>query len=289
MPYTPGQLLDGLQADLGSIPFGRVDGVGVAWTLQDMQGWDSTDVRSDLQQREGDHGAWQAPTYLVERPVSLSGTIVAPDRATLDDALERIRTAASITDTTLTVYESIPKQATVRRSGKTLLQYVTDTLASYSVMVTAPDPRRYATELQSGTTMLPSSSGGLTLPYTLPYTISAVVVAGQIDALNSGSFETRPLLKIDGPVSQPQILALMPDGSVRVLAYSQDLATGEQLVIDTDTHSVILNGQASRRRFMSAIGPWPVIPPGETVSFQFRGATYNPTGMLTAQWRSAWN
>ncbi|MFG2400778.1 phage distal tail protein [Streptomyces lydicus] len=288
MPYTAGDTLDGLRVDLGDIPLGGVDDAGVAWSLQTLEGWDSAEHRSETQQREGDHGAWLGPAYLGERPITLAGTITAPDRGVLDDATERIRAAAALAPTLLVVQESRPKQAVVQRSGKPLLQYLTDRLASYSVMVTAGDPRRYSTDLQQGTTALPSTSGGLTLPYAVPYTISATTVAGQVDALNEGSIDTRPALTITGPVSQPRVYGQMPDGSVRVVKCAFDLLDGDVLVIDTDMHTAILNGNTSRRRFVSAPQGWPTIPARGTVSYQFRSSVYSATALLTVQWRSAW-
>jgi hypothetical protein len=291
MPYTPGTDLGGMQAALGGIRFNAVDTIGVAWRLKaedGLLGWDSSEVRAEVTEREADHGAWASPVYLSERPITLAGTVEAPDKTTLDDALERLRAAVSLTDTTLTVYESVPKQATVRRSGKPLLSYITDRVATWSVMVTAPDPRRYDVTLQSGTTMLPSTTGGLILPISLPLTIASTTVAGQINATNTGTFPTRPLLTITGPVTAPQILAQQPDGTVRFLNYSQDLAVGDQLVIDTDAHTVTLNGNVGRRRFLTVPTGWPEIPAGGTVSLQFRSSAYNPTATLTATWRSAW-
>jgi hypothetical protein len=70
-------------------------------------------------------------------------------------------------------------------------------------------------------------------------------VSGQINAVNSGTLDTRPVLTITGPVVAPTVSALYPDGSVRQLIYSQDLATGDVLVIDTDAHTVVLNGVTS--------------------------------------------
>lgn len=288
MTYTPGMDLGGLRADLGGLPLGSVDSAGVAWSLQSLEGWDSAEVRAEMQQREGDHGAWAAPVYFGERPLTLAGVITAPDRRVLDDAMERLRVAAGMGDTTLVVQESTPKQTTVRRSGKLLAQYLSDRIASYSVLVTAADPRRYSTVLQTGSTGLPVTSGGLTLPYTLPYTISATTVAGQVVAFNEGTFETRPVLTITGPVSQPQVIVQMPDGSPRFLNYAEDLTAGDFLVIDVGRRSVTLNGVVSRRRFLTTPTGWPVIPAGATVSFQFRAAAYNPTALLTASWRSAW-
>lgn len=289
MPYTPGTNLDGLQATLGDVALGAVDAQGVAWTLQTLDGWDSPDVRAEFTEREGDHGAWASPVYLGARPITLAGTIIAPSQPLLEQAMDQLRTAAGLDDTTLTVWENVPKQAAVRRSGKPLMQYITDTVATYSVMVTAADPRRYGTTLQTGSTGLPVSSGGLTLPATMPWTLSATTVAGQVTASNSGTFDTRPVLVLDGPVTAPKILAQLPDGTVQFLTYSQDLASGEQLVIDTDAHTVILNGQASRRRYLTIPSGWPSIPAQSTVTFQFRASTYNSSALLTARWRSAWS
>lgn len=288
MPYTPGTSLDGLQATLGAVGLGTVDAQGVAWILQTLEGWDSPDVRSEYTDREGDHGAWASPVYLGARPITLAGTIIAPSRAALESAMDQLRAAAGLSDTVLTVSETVPKQATVRRSGRPLMQYLTDTKASYSVMVTAADPRRYSAALQSLTTGLPSVTGGLTLPAATPWLLSATTVAGQVQGVNQGDFETRPILTISGPVVAPQIQAQMPDGSVRIMSFSQDLASGDVLVIDTDAHTVLLNGTVSRRRFLTVASGWPVIPAGSATSFLFRSTAYNSTATLTATWRSAW-
>jgi len=286
--YIPGTDIDGLVATLGTLRLGAVDSAGVAWFLQSLEGWDSPEIRSEFTDREADHGAWASPVYLGSRPITAGGTIDAPTQPLLEAAMDQLRVAAALSDTTLTVWEAVPKQATVRRSGKPLMQYLTDTKATFSVMVTAADPRRYAATAQSGITSLPSTTGGLTLPISLPLTIGSTTVAGQVDAVNSGDFDTRPVFTITGPVSAPQILGVMPDGSVRYLNYSQDLQTGETLVIDTDAHTAVLSGNVSRRRYLSVPTGWPTIPAGASVSFQFRAAAYNSTATLSVSWRSAW-
>ncbi|MFJ1653705.1 phage distal tail protein [Streptomyces sp. NPDC088337] len=288
MPNTPGAALDGLRATLGGVDLGTVDADGVAWRLQTLDGWDSPDSRSEMTDREGDHGAWAGPVYLGARPITLGGTIVAPSQAALEEAMERLRMAAGLTDTLLTVWETVPKQALVRRSGKPLMQYVTDTTATYSVMVTAGDPRRYGIELQDGSTGLPSSTGGLTPPVTPPAVSTAVTVSGEITAPNRGTVETRPVFVIDGPATRPEIVIQMPDGKVRFLTYSQSLLAGDQLVIDVDAKSCMLNGNVSRRRFLSIPAGWPIIPAKSVVTVQFRAALYNPDARLSMRWRSAW-
>ncbi|MEW5658360.1 hypothetical protein ABGT92_23940 [Streptomyces cinereoruber] len=288
MGYVAGQDLGGLRADIGPVPLGSVDSAGVAWRLQELQGWDSPEVRTEMQQREADHGAWPSPVYLGARPIAAAGVIEAADRVSLDGAMERLRSAVALTDTLLVVYETTPKQAVVRRSGKLIMQYLSDRLASYSLMVTAPDPRRYGTVLQTGEALLPIVTGGLAPPVMPPVTIVSTSVSGVISASNAGTFETRPVVIIDGPVNLPRILFQMPDGTVRSLLYSQALGTGDRLVIDTDAHSVILNGDVSRRRFLSTPTGWPVIPAESMTLIQFTAAAYVAGAKLTARWRSAW-
>ncbi|KFK91488.1 hypothetical protein IX27_00175 [Streptomyces sp. JS01] len=284
--YTPGQDLGGLRVDLGDVPLGGVDFAGVAWHLQKLEGWDSSDSRSEVQRREGDHGAWFTPVYLAERPITLEGVIVAPDRTALEEAMERARGAAALTDTVLVVQEAVWKRAVVRRSGRPIIQYLTDVTASYSLLVTAADPRRYEANVRSDTTGLPMSTGGISPPLTPPVLLDATTVSGQITAVNIGSFATCPVLRIDGPVVAPSVYAQYQDSTVRLLDYTETINTGEYLVIDVDSKQAILNGTASRRRFLSA--QWPVIPPGEAVTFQFAADSYDPAALLTVTWRSAW-
>ncbi|MFD0429420.1 hypothetical protein ACFQ60_22345 [Streptomyces zhihengii] len=179
-----------------------------------------------------------------------------------------------------------PRQAVVRRSGRPVMEYTTDRIATYSLMVTAADPRRYATEEQSDSTPLASSTGGLTLPASPPLTLAATTVSGEVAAYNAGDMATRPVLRIDGPVAAPRIYAQYENAAVRALLYAETLGAGDSLVIDVDAKSVILNGTASRRRFLTA--QWPEIPAKQTVRFQFTADVYAPGALLTVTWRSAW-
>lgn len=288
MPYTPGTNLGGRRVDLGALELGAVDDAGVAWHLQVLEGWDGSDQRSEYSARQADHGAWASPVYLSQRPIALEGNIEAPSLAMLDAAIEQLIAAASLTDTTLTVYETVPKRATVRRSGKPLIKPITNRIAAYSIAVTAADPRRYSTVLQSQSTGLPSVTGGLTLPITLPITISTTSTGGSITLTNEGSISTRPVLTVTGPAAMPVIVCERPDGFTVQLAYSQSLGSGDTLVIDTAAHSVVLNGAVSRRPYLSAQPYWPEIAPGSSLSVSWTASAYDAAALLTGTCRSAW-
>ena len=288
MPYTPGQVLGGMTVSLGTLLLGAVDSAGVAWYLgaDGLQGWDAPDTRTQYADRQADHGSWAGPTYLTSRVITLAGTVVAPSQAALDLALDQLSAACSLTDTLLTVGETVPKQAVVRRSGRPLMKRETNTIASWSVMVTAADPRRYSTVLQTASTGLPTAGAGISLPITLPVVIPAGTASGQLTLTNAGSISTRPVFTITGPVTTPTILVQYPDSTVRQLVYSDTLNLGDVLTIDTDTHSVVLSGPVSRRRYLS--GTWPEVPLTSSVTVQWTAASYDPAALLTATCRSAW-
>jgi hypothetical protein len=284
----PGTLLGGRRVDLGTIQFGLVDINGVAWRIgaDGLQGWDSAEVRTQITQREAAHGAWMGPTYLGERVITLSGTIVAPAPALADAAVEQLLAAVPMDAfATLTVQETIPKQVAVRHSGKPIIKWETDTVVTWSLLLTAPDPRRYGTSLRAVMTNLPSTFGGLVLPATPPWTLTAATTAGFILAGNEGTIATFPVLTIAGPVQTPSITVLYPDGTTQALNYSRDLAAGDVLTLDCAARTATVGG-ASRRRYLS--GSWPNIPANGSVQILFGSPTYSATATLTAAWRSAW-
>ncbi|OKI22200.1 phage tail domain-containing protein [Streptomyces sp. CB03911] len=287
--YTPGQVLGGKTVSFGGVTLGQVDAAGIAWTLDrdGLKGWAGTGVRAQYSDREGDHGSWAGPAYLAARVLTLKGKIVADSLSALDGAVEQLIAAASLSDTTVTVAETIPKQVTARRTGEVLIDYETDRVASYSLLLTAADPRRYSTTLQSQSAALPSVTGGLTLPITLPVTITATTVSGKVTLANAGTVATRPTLTVTGPCSGGfTILATTPAGTSTQLTYSDSLAAGDVLVLDSAARTATLNGAVSRRLYLS--GTWPEIPPMSQLVFSWTCPVYNASALLTGTCRSAW-
>lgn len=271
---------------LGSLALLSTDDSGVDWVVTDVKGWDSAGVRAEMAPRQADHGAWASPVYLDSRPITITGSLDAPDTASRDAAVEQLKAAVSLTDTLLTVGETTPKQAVVRRSGPPLVELQGPYGATYSVLVTAPDPRRYSTVLQSQTTGLPSVTGGLVLPITLPITFSTTSTGGAFTLTNEGSIATRPTFTVTGPAANFVISCTSPDGEITQLTYSDSIGVGDTLVIDTDAHTVMLNGTVSRRRYLS--GTWPEIQPESSLSVQWSALAYDAAAMLTGTCRSAW-
>lgn len=159
-----------------------------------------------------------------------------------------------------------------------------DGTAYVNAAFVALDPRVYSGTEHVQTLMLPTASGGLTVPITTPVTVGATVTAGRVNLTNVGTASTGLVLRIDGPATNPRVSLLV--GSVTsTLRIAVTLTSGQWLDVDTAARTVYLNGTASRRG--QAVGDWPILPAG-TSEFAFDSAVYNAAAQVTIRWRDSW-
>lgn len=297
MGYAPGTQLGDVTAVLddsaGSgnvITFGQVDADGVAWRFFTLDGWDSPDLEEHAENKTGADGAWDADNYYAGRLLTIGGLIDAPDTATRDAALTRLGQAVPARGrlVSFTVNETVPKQVSVRRSGRLQMAPVTDRVAQFNISLLAPDPRKYAPGLSAMSGSLGATASGAALPLVLPMALPGYDVGGAyFDVTNDGTYETPPLIRIVGPGSQLGIANLTTKQS---LTYSFDLASGDALVIDVGAGTALLNGTAYRAPTPgSAVTGRFMLPPG-TSQMQFLGSRTDSavSPLLTMTWQSAW-
>lgn len=264
---------------LGSLVFGALEASGVAWVVNDLQGWGSPASTMQVTQKPRSHGGWAGPGYLPARTLSITGTVDAPSTAALSDAIDRLSAAATLTDTTLTVNEAgRARTMTVRRQGEVLVSMTSALAATWSVQLVALDPRRYG-PMVSQSTGLPSSSGGLTWPITFPVTWTGVTNTGIVSIPNAGNITAPVLIRIDGPVPGFSI-SHIGSGQLAVLSSSQALAAGEFVTIDMENRKVLAQGQASRAGYLTSRGWFGHEPGPNQYAFNTPGA-YNPTALMT--------
>lgn len=150
----------------------------------------------------------------------------------------------------------------------------------------ALDPFIYAgTETVAGPFGLPEFTGGLLVPFTVPFTVDGVLVDGFADLTNAGTADTPLSVRIDGPVQEPRMTLQRDDGVIQTLRFAFDLEAGQWLDVDTGARTVMLNGTSSRRG--QTAGDFPILPPG-THTLQFRAGDYNDEAQMTVTFRSAW-
>jgi hypothetical protein len=144
--------------------------------------------------------------------------------------------------------------------------------------------------LRSEEMNLPQSSGGLIIDptagyLTLPFCISATVIAGQVTIESCGTSETPAILTIYGPCVEPRVTLRVEDETAQILHYHGTLLSGQSLVLNTRARTALLNGVVSRRGLVS--GDWFLIPPGVS-EIAFSAVDYNTEARLTVEWRDAW-
>jgi hypothetical protein len=268
-----------------------LDDAGVAWIIGEEIGWAAgAPLRRDTDPKEYDDGDWDNPGFLSGRLVTLNGTAVCASRAAQNaakDTLLQVCSGRALTQ--LVVAEShMARQAMVRLGAETKIADVGPIGFKFSLILYAPDPRRYATAATSGDVTLPTAAtvGGRTYGRTYPLTYSGTGGLGSYLAVNTGTYSTPIVFTIYGPITNPSIEQY---GTGRKLEVDLVLGASDYLVLDTAAKTVLLNGATDRSGSMPWNAAWFNLAPG-TTELRFRGtAGAGGTPRLTTTFTSAWN
>jgi len=257
-----------------------VDEFGTFWRVppRGFTGWGEPASTLRPVQKPRQSGAWAGKSSNVARTIGVSGTITALTPALLNAAIEQLITAVTNAAFRFTVTESgASRWVAARRQGETIAVKVTALVASFSIQVVSLDSRKFG-ETLTGSTLLPVTAGGLTVPFTLPVSIASTVVSGQIALFNPGNEVGPVVLRIDGPVGGPQITH-SGTGRPLVFASSLALAAGEWLTVDMDKRTAMANDQASRSTYITS-REWSGFDPGLN-SWGFSATGYDAGAKLT--------
>ena len=276
MDIQPGQIT----INLGALPLGRVDEYGVDWAIdrRGFDGWGATRSTRRTEQKTRGHGGTSGEGFLAPRAIAVRGRAYAPTPEAARYALDRLNDAASIDDFVYTVNEpGLSRWLFAHRVDDVQVSWTTPTELAWTVGLVADDPRKLHQEL-SAATGLPSTTGGLTIPYTVPFTINATTVSGQVSLTNPGNIAGPVRLRIDGPVAGP-VITHVASGRSLVFSSSYTLGAGQWLDIDMDAHTVLENGQANRRMYVIS-DDWSGFEPGAN-TWTFTAATFDIAAALT--------
>lgn len=264
-------------ATIGGINLSSVEDSGVQWIMSKLVGWAAPGGTLSPKQRVRAAGAWGGLSYAKPRTLVVEGACIAPTAALASDALDRLVDSCSLDASVFTVVESgRSRWCNVRRDGDILATWMDATVFTWSVQFAAMDPRKMSTAV-TGSTGLPSSSGGLTVPYTVPYSINAVQTSGQVSLVNPGN-ETGPVtMRIDGPITAP-VITHVGSGLSLVFSASATLGSGEYWTVDMEAQTVLAQGQVSRAQYVTS-RQWSGFEPGVNV-WSFTAASYT-SALLT--------
>lgn len=279
-----------IAAVLGSGSYNGLSwGPGTDFHISDVKGLDDLPaVRTSDAPRAADHGVWRGIDVLDRRVVQLDFAIIAKDNPTLFADVAQAEAAFQpqlstelpllLFGSTRLVYcrcrrRDIPYDASIKRRTGTM-----------TVELHAADPRVYDANQTTLLISPPIGATGAAWPWTFPLSWGGAATTGSASVTNTGNFETRPVITIKGPCTNPTI---SNQSLMATLTFNITLAGVDQLVIDTDARSVVLNGTASRRATLVTGSTWWTLPPGtSTLAF---GAQSTSSGcMATVTYRNAW-
>lgn len=255
-------------ARLGGLTFGVRDSDGIFWALNDVPKIYDVTLEGETGARAWRDGDWLGHTWIRAARMSLNiGVRVPPNRPGLVNvAVDKIKNALPLrAPDILRVrdYRDFPLGWQVRCEDR--IQVTKHRVgASLEIPLVAASPFAHPVDWDTGAiawevfeTGLPKKTGGLRVPFTVPFIIKSSVVAGELRFSVGGSARPLSLIEVTGSVKNPEVRDAVAGWRVAV---NLDISAGERLVIDPTARTVELNG-ASRRGAIT--GGFPVIDVGE--------------------------
>ncbi len=283
--------LDGWAAG-GADTNGVLDAHGTRWRIRKLDGWHGApSVRASLTERPGEHGSFDGPAYLEPRTLTVEGIATSVGYASAARARDIVASVCgdpSLGLSPLVVYKSgqPTMRMLVRRADETKTEFASPLIFRWSMMLIAPDPRRYSAAENSQAVGLPQAgSGGLVFPLVFPLTFGSGASGGEMTLTNAGTLATWPTWTITGPVTGPRIVNTSTNEKLE-FDPTFALTGGQTLVVDTAAKTVIQSGVSRRDRLFSA--QWFRLEPGSTgIRFSAISA-FDAATSLTGTWRDGW-
>lgn len=278
-----------------------IDDHGVVWFVEADDGWfEPVEERTFDADNPTRGGTYSSPNLDASRVITLTGVAKAPDLIKADRARNQFNALLKRGHLFQLLVEEpvVDKVAMVKRAGGNAAKK-TSTEFAWQLILTAPDPQKYAASVSTVTVGLaqdapggiqwggPAGStgirwGGPTGSTGVQYQTGSGE-AGVAQLLNEGTGDAPIRFVIAGPVVTPSIVNTLTGDT---LTYGDTLTTGQTLVIDTGTGEVTLDG-ADRRSLLTAVDFF-TLPPGEVTDVAFRSPSPSPTAELAAIWQHAW-
>jgi len=262
--------------------------------IETVTGLDSAPFRQTKRDHEGVDGGFMDAEFESGRDISLAGIVYANNNP-METFLDSLKANWAPSTTLIPLYfytlETGLRVVFVKPLG---CQYDWDALrrtgmTAITFTAFAEDPRIYSGQLIS--TVLPM---GATVFSGFAFNLGFSFGFGGVSTTSDGQFVynvgNRPapvVMTITGPMVNPVILN---DTTSSAMQFNITLDTLDTLTIDSQYHTVRLNGTANRRSTLTVPGwfdlqPSPIAANGGNF-IRFRGAS--GTGTLTVAYRASW-
>lgn len=285
-----------IRLTLNGFPLYEVDDNGCEWhtTFQDVTGlFDGVASTLKTSEKAMTDGWYGNLPRLQGRTITIEGYIIG--RCT-ESCIVSWNTFKSVLDTggmlLIAQLGDIGRQVRVWQSTSApLIKWAGVNILRFSLGLTALSPYLYGLDPVSGVSELPSSFGGMSFPYHFEsvdggwtsWMWSEEVVSGRVALSNVGTAPSPVMIRIDGPVVNPQVLHV---GSGHVMAFNMSLGSGHYVTINGMTHEILVDGTDPARGRVKR-REWSQAEPGANV-WGFNASEYSAAARMTVSFYPAY-
>lgn len=281
---------------LNGFPLYGVDSYGCEWhvTFQDVSGlFDGVASTLKTESKVMSDGWYGNLPRLQGRTITIEGHIIGRCTESCVNAWNAFKSVLDASGMLLTVrLGNIGRQARVWQSTSApLVKWEGVNVLRFSLGLISLSPYLYGLESVSGVSGLPSSSGGMSFPYHFEeaggplssWMWSESIVSGQVILDNVGTAPSPVMIRIDGPVVNPQI---SHGGSGHVMAFDMSLGIGHYATMNGVTHEILIDGtDPARGRVVRR--EWSQAEAGSN-SWGFNASEYSATARMTVSFYPAY-
>lgn len=285
-----------LQLTLNGFPLFGVDDNGCEWhvTFQDVSGlFDGVSSTLKTSEKAMTDGWYGNLPRLQGRAITVEGYIIGRCTESCVASWNAFKSVLDLAGMRLVArLGNIGRQVQVLQSAAApLVKWAGVNMLKFSLGLTSLSSCLYGLEAVSGASGLPSSSGGMTFPYRFEgftgslsrWVWSETVLSGRVVLSNEGSASSPVMIRIEGPVVNPQVLHV---GSGRVIAFDMGLGSGHYATVNGVTHEILIDGtDPARGRVVRR--EWSQAEPGENI-WAFSASEYSATARMSVSFYPAY-
>lgn len=258
-----------IQLTLDGFPLYGLDDNGCEWhtTFQDVSGlFDGVASTLKTSEKVMTDGWYSNIPVFQGRTITIEGHIIGRCTEKCLASWDLLKRTVGGTDMSLTVtLGNVRRQVQVMQSASApLVKWAGVNMLKFSVSLTSLSPYLFGMDLVTDRTGLPKTVGGMSFPYNFStdntssaskWMWSETAVSGCVRLQNTGTAPSPVLIRIDGPVVNPQITHT---GSDHVMAFDMSLGSGHHILINGQTHEILVDGtdpargQVKRREWSQA-------------------------------------
>ena len=285
-----------IRLTLDDFPLYGVDSYGCEWhvTFQDVSGlFDGVASTLQTETKVMSDGWYGNLPRLQGRTITIEGHIIGRCTESCVASWNAFKSVLNADGMLLTArLGDIGRRARVWQSASApLIKWEGVNILRFSLGLTSLSPYLYGLASVSGVSELPSSSGGLTFPYHFEeddgslssWMWSEKLVSGNVALLNGGTAPSPVMIRIDGPVVNPQVSHV---GSGHIMAFNMSLGTGHYVTINGVTHEILVDGTDPARGRVTR-REWSQAEPGMNV-WGFNASEYSTSARMTVSFYPAY-